>query len=65
MGLVLGGIAEQGFVQAYIIGNAQDAILANYFGRPISTAIIFMILVGLFYPTLKEKFFKKKVLIND
>ena len=65
LGLVLGGIAEQGFVQAYIIGNAQDAILANYFGRPISTAIIFMILVGLFYPTLKEKFFKKKVLIND
>ena len=65
LGLVLGSIAEQGFVQAYIIGNAQEAIFANYFGRPISIVIIFMILVGLFYPTLKEKFFKKKVLIND
>jgi len=65
LGLVLGGIAEQGFVQAYIIGNAQEVIFTNYFGRPISISIISMILVGLFYPTLKEKFFKKKVLIND
>ncbi len=61
LGLVLGGIAEQGFVQAYIIGNAQEAILANFFARPISIVIIFMITVGLLYPVFKDKFFKKEI----
>ena len=60
LGLVLGQIAEQGFVQAYIIGNAQDNILANYFARPISIALVLMILMGLFFPTIKQYFFKRK-----
>ena len=60
LGLVLGQIAEQGFVQAYIIGNAQENILANYFARPISIALVLMILMGLFFPTIKQYFFKRK-----
>ena len=43
LGLVLGQIAEQGFVQAYIIGNAQDNILANYFARPISIILVILL----------------------
>ena len=60
LGLVLGQIAEQGFVQAYIIGNAQENILANYFARPISIALVFLIIMGLFFPTLKRIYNRKK-----
>ena len=60
LGLVLGQIAEQGFVQAYIIGNAQENILANYFARPISIALVFLIIMGLFLPTLKRIYNRKK-----
>ena len=60
LGLVLGQIAEQGFVQAYIIGNAQDNILANYFARPISIILVIFILMGLFLPTLKKIYNRRK-----
>jgi len=60
LGLVLGQIAEQGFVQAYIIGNAQENILANYFARPISIALVFLIIMGLFLPTLKRIYNRRK-----
>ena len=60
LGLVLGQIAEQGFVQAYIIGNAQENILANYFARPISIALVFFIIMGLFLPTLKRIYNRRK-----
>jgi putative tricarboxylic transport membrane protein len=50
LGLVLGQIAEQGFVQSYLIGNAQDAIIEMFFGRPLSMAIIAFALLTLFYP---------------
>ena len=60
LGLVLGQIAEQGFVQAYIIGNAQDNILANYFARPISIILVFFILMGLFLPALKKIYKRRK-----
>ncbi len=52
LGLVLGQIAEQGFVQSYMIGNATNAIAAMFFGRPISMAIIAFALLTLFYPLL-------------
>ncbi len=52
LGLVLGQIAEQGFVQSYLIGNAQDAVLQMFFGRPLSMAIIGFALLTLFYPLL-------------
>ena len=50
LGLILGPIAEQGFVQSWIIGSATDNILGMYFGRPISQAIVVFTLISLFYP---------------
>lgn len=52
LGLVLGQIAEQGFVQSYMIGNATGGVLAMFFGRPISIAIIAFALLTLFYPLI-------------
>lgn len=52
LGLVLGQIAEQGFVQSYLIGNAQNAVVQMFFGRPLSIAIIAFALLTLFYPLL-------------
>lgn len=52
LGLVLGQIAEQGFVQAYLIGNAQNAVVGMFFGRPLSMAIIAFALLTLFYPLI-------------
>ncbi len=40
LGLVLGQIAEQGFVQSYLIGNATNNLSGMFFGRPISLAIV-------------------------
>jgi putative tricarboxylic transport membrane protein len=65
LGLVLGQIAEQGFVQAYIIGNAQDNIIANYFARPISFILVLLIIISLFFPAIKKIITKRKGLIND
>lgn len=52
LGLVLGQIAEQGFVQSYLIGNATNAIYSMFFGRPISMAIIAFSLLTLLYPLI-------------
>ena len=65
LGLVLGQIAEQGFVQSYIIGNAQENIIANYFAKPISIILVILILMGLFLPTLKKIYNKKRRNLND
>jgi putative tricarboxylic transport membrane protein len=65
LGLVLGQIAEQGFVQAYIIGNAQENILANYFARPISFILVLLIIVSLFMPAIKKIYKRRKGLVND
>ncbi|MDO9071778.1 MAG: tripartite tricarboxylate transporter permease [Rubrivivax sp.] len=50
LGLVLGQIAEQGFVQSYMIGSATGGVAAMFFGRPISMAIIAFALLTLLYP---------------
>ena len=55
LGLILGQIAEQGFVQAYLIGNATGNVAGMYFGRPISLAILAMALLTLFYPWLSAR----------
>jgi putative tricarboxylic transport membrane protein len=55
LGLVLGQIAEQGFVQGWLIGNARNDLLGMYFGRPISLAIIAFILLSLFYPLIASR----------
>ena len=54
LGLVLGQIAEQGFVQTWLIGNATGNLLGMYFGRPISIAIIAAAVLALCYPFYAE-----------
>ncbi len=58
LGLILGRIAEQGFVQAWTIGAATDELLKMFFGRPISLAIIAFILLSLFYPLIRSRWSK-------
>ncbi len=50
LGLILGPIAEQGFVQSWIIGSATENLTGMFFGRPISQAIVAFTLLSLFYP---------------
>ncbi len=50
LGLILGSIAERGFVQGNLIGGAKGNILAEFFGRPISMVIIAFIVLGLLWP---------------
>ncbi len=55
LGLILGPIAEQGFVQGWTIGSATDNLLGMFFGRPISQVIIVFLVFTLIYPVLKKK----------
>jgi putative tricarboxylic transport membrane protein len=55
LGLILGPIAEQGFVQSWIIGSATDNLLGMYFGRPISQAIVAFTLLSLLYPLFAKR----------
>lgn len=55
LGLVLGSIAEQGFVQTYLIGNATGNLLGMFFGRPISIGIIAAAAITLLYPFWAER----------
>ena len=55
LGLILGSIAEQGFVQAWTIGSATGQIGKMFFGRPISLAIIAFICLSLFYPVIRKR----------
>jgi len=50
LGLILGPIAESGFVQAWTIGRATENQLGMFFGRPISIAIILFTLFTLASP---------------
>jgi putative tricarboxylic transport membrane protein len=60
LGLILGSIAEQGFVQAWTIGAATDDLVSMFFGRPISLAIIALILLSLTYPMLRRRWLDKR-----
>lgn len=63
LGLILGPIAEQGFVQSWIIGSATDNLLGMFFGRPISQAIVAFTLMSLFYPLFSGR--RKRGLKNE
>ncbi|MFD1796432.1 C4-dicarboxylate ABC transporter permease [Paracoccus aurantiacus] len=54
LGLVLGQIAEQGFVQSWLIGSSTGNLAGMYFGRPISIAIIAAAALTLCYPFYAE-----------
>jgi putative tricarboxylic transport membrane protein len=55
LGLILGPLAEQGFVQAWMIGSAQQDLFGMFFGRPISLAIIAVTVLTLMYPVLARR----------
>lgn len=55
LGLILGTIAESGFVRGYLIGNAAGEPVAVFFDRPISIGIIVFILLGLAYPYITTR----------
>jgi len=55
LGLILGPLAEQGFVQAWMIGSASQNLFGMFFGRPISIAIIFVSILTLMYPILVRR----------
>lgn len=50
LGLILGTIAEVGFFQSWLAGQAQGSILALFFTRPISIVLILMTLLTILYP---------------
>jgi len=52
LGLILGPIAEQGFVQTWIIGSATNNLAGMFFGRTISQAIVAFTLLSLLYPLI-------------
>ncbi len=54
LGLILGRIAEQGFVQGWTIGDAVGNLWGQFFGRPLSLVIIAMTLVSFLYPFLPQ-----------
>jgi putative tricarboxylic transport membrane protein len=60
LGLVLGQIAEQGFVQTYLIGNATGRTLEMFFGRPISIGIILAAAITLLYPMVTARWTRKR-----
>lgn len=50
LGLILGRLAEQGFVQGWTLGTAADSVAGAFFGRPISLGIMALIVLTLVYP---------------
>src|SRR3546814_16951364 len=60
LGLILGAIAEQGFVQGWTIGAAVADLPGMFFGRPISLAIIALTLLSLLYPLLRGRIFGRR-----
>ena len=61
LGLILGPIAEQGFVQAWIIGEATGNLAGMFFGRPISLAIIAFTILSLLYPVIQGRRARKLI----
>ena len=60
LGLILGPLAEQGFVQAWMIGSAKRDLFGMFFGRPISLAIIAVAILTLMYPVLARRKERKR-----
>jgi putative tricarboxylic transport membrane protein len=65
LGLILGSIAERGFVQGNLIGGAKGNILAEFFARPISLGIIAFILLGLFWPWWSARRSRRMRVVNE
>ncbi len=50
LGLILGSIAEKGFVQGWTIGDAMGNVPGQFFGRPLSQVIIVLAILSAAYP---------------
>ena len=55
LGLILGPIAEQGFVQGFLMGRASGSYATMFFGGPISLTIIALSILSVFYPVIKAR----------
>lgn len=55
LGLILGPIAEQGFVQGWLIGTAAENLAGEFFGRPISMTIIAFTALTLLWPIWSDR----------
>ena len=64
LGLLLGPIAEQGFSQALIIGNAKNDVFGIFFGRPVSMIIIGFIVATLFLPGLLNRLSQRRAVAH-
>lgn len=53
LGLILGNIAEGGFVQGYIIGAAKGSVFNEFFSSYISIGIVALIAVAMVIPFVK------------
>jgi putative tricarboxylic transport membrane protein len=52
LGLILGGICEQGLVQSILMGRAKGSVLNMFFNRPISIVLIILTLISAFWPLI-------------
>lgn len=50
LGLILGSLAEKGFIQGWTIGDAMDNVSGQFFGRPLSQIIIVLAILSAAYP---------------
>jgi putative tricarboxylic transport membrane protein len=60
LGLILGPIAEQGFVQGAMIGSAMGNPVTFFFTDPLSLAIVAAIVFSLAYPTIAKRLRARK-----
>ncbi len=55
LGLILGSIAEEGFVQSLLMAKASGSLLGTFVFRPISAVLIAMSILSLFSPLLMKR----------
>lgn len=64
LGLILGPIAEKGFTQTILLGQAKGHVLAEFFTKPISIILIILSVLSLCGP-LFSKWLKPKIESSD
>lgn len=60
LGIVLGRLAEEGLTQSMMIAKARGGLLHYFFGRPITVALIILILFFLAWPFLQDRLRKTR-----
>jgi putative tricarboxylic transport membrane protein len=65
LGLVLGQIAEQGFMRAWMIGGARGDFMGQLLlNRPISWGIVALILLTMLFPLLRSRASQRRAALN-